>query len=92
VEKVRACAEAHAKSVVTAQLTDLDSVRLRLQMTAHELSIQAGEAPATRLAFMRRSEALRTLPLLQYALAQRFEVTMTRLYSFLCRRAVFLTR
>lgn len=67
-------------------------VRLHLRMTAHELFITGSNGRTLRFTLMNRHEAEPVIAALQQRFGARFEVSSTALFSFLQRRAPFLTK
>lgn len=81
-----------AEDVVQFADAEIERVRLHLRMAAHELFITGSDGRSRRFTLMNRHEAEPVIGALQQRFGARFEVSSTALFSFLKRRAPFLTK
>lgn len=92
LEAWRARLETRAKNVRVLRDEEIRTVRIHRKMMAHELFLVGADGATTRFGIMNRAQVEMVIEQLGLRYGQRFQVSSSRVFGYLNRRAPILTR
>ena len=92
LEAWRARLETRAKNVRVLRDEEIRTLRIHRRMMAHELFLVGADGTTTRFAIMNRAQVEMVIEPLGLRYGQRFQLSSSRVFDYLHRRAPKLTR